>query len=59
MGLKGASSVDADPYMQAKVNADLAVEQIPENANVVVLNGPPGNFHADERRRSWENEFLS
>ncbi len=26
---------------------------------MVVLNGPPGNFHADERRRSWENEFLA
>ncbi|WP_025640697.1 sugar ABC transporter substrate-binding protein [Schnuerera ultunensis] len=58
-GIEGASSVDADPYMQAKVNADLAVEQIPENANVVVLNGPPGNFHADERRKSWENEFFA
>lgn len=58
-GIEGASSVDADPYMQAKVNADLALEQIPENANVVVLNGPPGNFHADERRRSWEDEFFA
>lgn len=58
-GIEGASSVDADPYMQAKVNADLALEQIPENANVVVLNGPPGNFHADERRKSWENEFFA
>lgn len=57
-GIDGSSSVDADPYMQAKVNADLAVELVPENANVVVLNGPPGNFHADERRRSWEIEFF-
>lgn len=58
-GIEGASSVDADPYMQAKVNADLALTQIPENANVVVLNGPPGNFHADERRRSWQDEFFA
>lgn len=57
--LEGASSVDADPYMQAKVNADLGLEQIPENANVVVLKGPPGNFHADERRKSWEEEFFA
>lgn len=57
--IEGASSVDADPYLQAKVNADLAFEQIPQNANVVVLNGPPGNFHADERRKSWENEFFA
>lgn len=58
-GIEGASSVDADPYMQAKVNTDLALEQIPQNAKVVVLQGPPGNFHADERRRAWENEFFA
>jgi inositol transport system substrate-binding protein len=57
-GIEGASSVDADPYLQAKVNADLAFKQVPENANVVVLNGPPGNFHADERRKSWQKEFF-
>lgn len=57
-GIEGASSVDADPYVQAKVNADLAFEQVPEGANVVVLNGPPGNFHADERRKAWEEEFF-
>jgi inositol transport system substrate-binding protein len=57
-GIEGASSVDADPYAQAAVNAQLAVEQIPENANVVVLLGPPGNFHADERRKSWQAEFF-
>ncbi|MGE5495042.1 MAG: sugar ABC transporter substrate-binding protein [Burkholderiales bacterium] len=57
-GVKGASSVDADPYAQAAVNAVLALEQIPENAKVVVLNGPPGNFHADERRKSWQAEFF-
>lgn len=57
-GIAGSSSVDADPYMQAKVNADLAVTQIPQNANVVVLQGPPGNFHADARRESWQKEFF-
>ena len=57
-GIEGASSVDADPYSQAKVNADAAVTQVPENASVVVLNGPPGNFHADERRLSWQVEFF-
>lgn len=57
-GIEGASSVDADPYTQAKVNADIAITQIPENANVVVLKGPPGNFHADSRRESWEKEFF-
>jgi inositol transport system substrate-binding protein len=58
-GIEGASSVDADPYLQAKVNAVAAIEQIPQNANVVVLLGPPGNFHADERRLSWEKEFFA
>lgn len=57
-GIEGASSVDADPYLQAKVNAVLAGNQVPENANVVVLKGPPGNFHADARRDSWEKEFF-
>jgi inositol transport system substrate-binding protein len=57
-GIPGSSSVDADPYMQAKVNCDLAFTQVPQNAKVVVLNGPPGNFHADERRRAWQIEFF-
>ncbi len=57
-GIEGASSVDADPYAQAAVNAQLAVEQVPQNANVVVLLGPPGNFHADQRRQSWQAEFF-
>jgi len=57
-GIEGASSVDADPYAQAAVNAVAAIEQVPENANVVVLLGPPGNFHADARRESWQKEFF-
>ena len=57
-GIEGASSVDADPFVQAAVNAQAAVEQVPENANVVVLNGPPGNFHADARREAWQSEFF-
>jgi inositol transport system substrate-binding protein len=57
-GIDGASSVDADPYEQAAVNARVAVKQVPPNAKVVVLKGPPGNFHADERRKSWQKEFF-
>ncbi|NLK34511.1 MAG: sugar ABC transporter substrate-binding protein [Gracilibacteraceae bacterium] len=57
-GIEGASSVDADPYAQAAVNAVLALEQVPKDAKVVVLNGPPGNFHADARRESWQKEFF-
>lgn len=57
-GIEGASSVDADPYEQAAVNAKAALEQVPQNAKVVVLNGPSGNFHADERRKAWQAEFF-
>lgn len=57
-GIEGASSVDADPYKQAAVNAALALEQVPQNAKVVVFNGPSGNFHADERRKAWQAEFF-
>ncbi|RCX19361.1 inositol transport system substrate-binding protein [Anaerobacterium chartisolvens] len=57
-GIEGASSVDANPYEQAAVNARAALTQIPENAKVVVLDGPSGNFHADERRKSWKAEFF-
>ena len=57
-GIEGASSVDANPYEQAAVNAREAVKQIPQNAKVVVLKGPSGNFHADQRRQSWQKEFF-
>ncbi|EGW41921.1 sugar ABC transporter substrate-binding protein [Desulfosporosinus sp. OT] len=57
-GIKGASSVDAQPYEQAAVNARAALTQVPQNAKVVVLQGPSGNFHADERRKSWQKEFF-
>ncbi len=57
-GIEGASSVDANPYEQAAVNARAAVKQVPQNAKVVVLKGPSGNFHADQRRESWQKEFF-
>ena len=58
-GIEGASSVDADPYHQAKINAERAIEQVPENAKVVVLRGPSGNRHADERLRAWNEVFFA
>ena len=58
-GIQGASSVDADPYEQGAVQARAALDMIPEGANVVVLLGPPGNFHADERERAWDEIFFS
>ena len=55
---EGTGSIDADPYEQAKVNCDLAIDQVPEGAKVVVLNGPAGNFHSTERRNAWQAEFF-
>lgn len=57
--IPGSSSVDADPYAQAAVNARLALKQVPQNANVVVLDGPSGNMHADMRRDAWQKEFFA
>ena len=57
-GLTGGNSVDADPYKQGAVVAERALEEIPQNANVVVLNGPAGNFHSTARRNAWEAEFF-
>ncbi|WP_298750158.1 sugar ABC transporter substrate-binding protein [uncultured Serinicoccus sp.] len=57
--IEGASSVDASPYDQGAGVAELAVEEIPENARVVVLNGPGGNFHSTERRNAWEEVFFA
>ena len=42
--LEGTGTVDADPVEQAAVSAKIAVEEVPENANVVVLMGPSNNF---------------
>lgn len=57
--MAGTGTVDADPMAQAAVGANRAVEEIPENANVVVLKGPSGNYHADKRRESWDENFFS
>jgi inositol transport system substrate-binding protein len=57
-GINGANSVDANPYDQGAVVAQHALDLVPENANVVVLNGPGGNFHSTERREAWQKEFF-
>lgn len=51
-------AVDADPIDQAAGNAKLAVDQVPENGRVVVLMGPSGNMHSDERRVGWQRYFF-
>lgn len=57
--LAGTGTVDADPVEQAAVGAKRAVEEVPENANVVVLRGPSGNYHAEQRRAAWDEYFFS
>jgi inositol transport system substrate-binding protein len=54
-----SNSVDANPYEQGAVVARYALNQIPQNAKVVVLRGPDGNLHSVERRRSWAEEFFA
>lgn len=56
--MKRTGTVDADPAAQAKVGADRAVKEVPQNADVVVLNGPSGNYHADKRREAWTKYFF-
>ncbi|MDR3122728.1 MAG: sugar ABC transporter substrate-binding protein [Treponema sp.] len=51
-------SVDASPYEQGAVNARAALSQIPQDARVVVLNGPAAHPHSNERRRAWKQEFF-
>ncbi|MGF9660844.1 sugar ABC transporter substrate-binding protein [Arthrobacter crystallopoietes] len=57
-GINGANSVDANPYDQGGVVAKHALDLVPDNAKVVVLNGPGGNFHSTERRKAWQQEFF-
>ena len=56
--MEGTGTVDADPEAQAAVGADRAVDEVPENANVVVLRGPSGNYHAEKRREAWDTHFF-
>ncbi len=56
--MEGTGTVDADPMEQAKVGASRAVDEIPENANVVILRGPSGNYHAEKRREAWDTYFF-
>lgn len=57
-GIEGASTVDSDPFSQGADVAALGLDMIPQGAQVVVLNGPGGNFHSTERRRAWQEEFF-
>lgn len=57
--IEGSSSVDADPYEQGAVLAEDAVERVPENGKVVILNALPGNHHTVSRDKAFKQEFLA
>jgi inositol transport system substrate-binding protein len=59
-GMEGNSnSVDANAYEQGAQPARAALTQVPQNATVVVLNGPAAHFHSIARRDAWEKEFFA
>ena len=57
--MAGTGTVDADPVEQASVGAKRAKDELPQGANVVVLKGPSGNYHADKRREGWDTYFFN
>lgn len=57
-GIAGASTIDANPYDQGAEVAKRALQEVPKDAKVVVLDGPAGNFHSTERRNAWQKEFF-
>ncbi len=56
--LAGSSGVDADPYIQGKVLAEHAVQNVPQNARVVIMSCLPGNLHAIGRHDAFVAEFV-
>lgn len=56
--LEGGSWVDADPYEQGKVLAELAAEQAPENARTVFMSCNPGNLHTESRLQAYNDIYL-
>lgn len=57
--LEGSSWVDGNPYDQGKMIADLAVENVPENGVVGILNCLPGNFHTMQRYAAINEIFVA
>jgi inositol transport system substrate-binding protein len=55
---KISNSVDASPYEQGAVNARYALKLIPQNARVVILDGPADHPHSQMRREAWQKEFV-
>ncbi len=57
--IEGASWIDADPYEQGRVIAELAVKQAPENAKVAIMSCNPGNLHTESRLQAYKDIFVA
>ena len=57
--IEGGSWVDADPYEQGKVLADLAVENAPEGARTVIMSCNPGNLHTESRLAAYKDIYVT
>ncbi len=57
--LEGGSTVDANPYDQGKMLAEVAIEKVPENGKVVIMNCLPGNAHTTARYNAFQDVFVA
>lgn len=58
-GVEKASSVIANPYDLGTVVAEVAKNDLADDAEVVVLLGPSGNTDSIERRRAYDDVLFS
>ncbi len=52
------STVDSNPEEQGKLMAAKAAELLPKNANIVIMDGPAGNWHSNGRRAGVKAALL-
>lgn len=57
--LEGGYWVDADPYEQGELIANLAIEQVPQNGRVCFMTCNPGNLHTESRLAAFKEIFLA
>ncbi len=57
--LEGGYWVDADPYEQGTLIAELAIDTIPENGKVCFMMCNPGNLHTESRLAAFKEIFLA
>lgn len=57
-GAELASCVDCDPVQQGSIPAEVALENLPDDAKVVVLLGPSGNVHSIGRREGFQETLF-